>query len=222
VSADVIGKHYRYRKYLVIIPERIPSLHLSTLHFSPIAMSGGRSFTLASRPSKLAVVQTELVLTTLQRKHADVDFGTRYISSTGDKNQTDALYLMGGKSVWTEELEAALLDGSVDLVVHSLKDVPTTLPAGMEIGAILEREDPLDGLVVKGDLLFKTLDDLPDGSVIGTSSLRRVAQLRRSRPGLKFIDVVSFMYPHNRIHAQSERRFFLIQRGNMYDFDISG
>jgi len=179
-------------------------------------MSGGRSFTLASRPSKLAVVQTELVLTTLQSKHVDVDFKTRYISSAGDKNQTDALYLMGGKSVWTEELEAALLDGSVDLVVHSLKDVPTTLPTGMEIGAILEREDPADGLVVKDGLPFRSLDDLPDGSVIGTSSLRRVAQLKRSYPGLKFIDVVSLMCSQNRIHAQSVRYFFLVQRGNMY------
>ena len=156
-------------------------------------MSGSRSFTLASRPSKLAVVQTELVLTTLQSKHADTGFKTRYISSAGDKNQTDALYLMGGKSVWTEELEAALLDGSVDLLVHSLKDVPTALPAGVEIGAILEREDPVDGLVVKDGLPFRSLDDLPDGSVIGTSSLRRVAQLKRSNPRLKFIDVVSLI-----------------------------
>ena len=179
-------------------------------------MNGGRSFTLASRPSKLAVVQTESVLTALQSKREDVVFKTRYISSSGDKNQTDALYLMGGKSVWTEELEAALLDGSVDLVVHSLKDVPTTLPAGMEIGAILEREDPVDGLVVKDGLPFRTLDDLPDGSVIGTSSLRRIAQLKRSRPGLKFIDGVSLLHSCNRIHAQPTRRFFLIQRGNMY------
>ena len=173
-------------------------------------MSGGRPFTLASRPSKLAVIQTESVLTTLQNKHVDIDFKTRYISSAGDKNQTDALYLMGGKSVWTEELEAALLDGSVDLVVHSLKDVPTTLPSGMEIGAILERADPLDGLVMKDGLPFKTLDDLPEGSVIGTSSLRRVAQLRRSHPGIKFIDVVSLTSPHNLIHTQSVHRLFLI------------
>lgn len=179
-------------------------------------MSVGRPFTLASRPSKLAVVQTESVLTALQSKYADTDFKTRYISSTGDKNQTDALYLMGGKSVWTEELEVALLDGSVDLVVHSLKDVPTILPAGMEIGAILEREDPVDGLVVKDGLPFRTLDDLPDGSVIGTSSLRRVAQLRRSYPSLRFIDVVSLMYSHSRILAQPVCHFFLIQRGNMY------
>jgi len=186
-----------------------------TFYFSPIVMSG-RSFTLASRPSKLAVVQTELVLTTLQSEHVDVDFKTRYISSAGDKNQTDALYLMGGKSVWTGELEAALLDGSVDLIVHSLKDVPTTLPTGLEIGAILEREDPVDGLVVKDGLPFRSLDDLPDGSVIGTSSLRRVAQLKRSYPGLKFIDVVSLACSQSRIHAQSVRYFFLVQRGNMY------
>jgi len=223
VSASVADNNYRYHKYLVVItPGRIPSSHLLTFHFSPIVMSGGRSLTLASRPSKLAVVQTESVLTTLQSKHPDINFKTRYISSAGDKNQTDALYLMGGKSVWTEELEAALLDGSVDLVVHSLKDVPTTLPAGMEIGAILEREDPVDGLVMKDGLQFKTLDDLPDGSVIGTSSLRRVAQLRRSYPRFDFIDVVSPVSPYNRTHAQSACRFFLIKRGNMYDFDISG
>ena len=190
-------------------PESIPS-PLLTFHFFPIAMSGHRAFTLASRPSKLAVVQTESVLATLQSKHADMSFKTQYISSAGDKNQTDALYLMGGKSVWTEELEAALLDGSVDLVVHSLKDVPTALPAGMEIGAILERADPVDGLVVKDGLSFKTLGDLPDGSVIGTSSLRRVAQLRRSHPRLKFIDVVSLTCPYNQICAQEGRRFFLI------------
>jgi hydroxymethylbilane synthase len=166
-------------------------------------MSGGRTFTLASRPSKLAVVQTELVLTALHNQHPHIDLKTRYISSAGDKNQTDALYLMGGKSVWTEELEAALIDGSVDLVVHSLKDVPTTLPAGMEIGAILEREDPVDGLVMKDSLPFKTLGDLPDGSVIGTSSLRRVAQLRRAHPRLKYIDVVSPIHPNNTISTQA-------------------
>lgn len=163
----------------------------------------GRSFTLASRPSKLAVVQTESVLAVLLNKHADIDFKTRYISSAGDKNQTDALYLMGGKPVWTEELEAALLDGSVDLVVHSLKDVPTTLPAGMEIGAILERQDPVDGLVIKDGLPFKTLGDLPDGSAIGTSSLRRVAQLRRSFPRLKYIDVVSVVIPPQQSDTRS-------------------
>lgn len=189
-----------------------------TFHLPLITMSGGRSLTLASRPSKLAVIQTESVLAALQSGHTDMDLKTRYISSAGDKNQTDALYLMGGKSVWTEELEAALLDGSVDLLVHSLKDVPTTLPAGVEIGAMLEREDPADALVMKDGLSFKTLNDLPDGSVIGTSSLRRVAQLRRSHPKLKYIDVVSLAFNQ----SVPRSTYTPIQRGNMYDADFSG
>ena len=215
VSADITVNSYQCCENLIVT---IIHRHTFDFYFSPILMSGGRPFTLASRPSKLAVIQTESVLATLQNKHANINFKTRYISSAGDKNQTDALYLMGGKSVWTEELEAALLDGSVDLVVHSLKDVPTTLPSGMEIGAILERADPLDGLVMKDGLPFKTLDELPDGSVIGTSSLRRVAQLRRSHPGFKFIDVVSLTRPRNRVCAQSLRRFFSSRGGTCMIF----
>ena len=113
-----------------------------------------------------------------------------------------------GKSLWTDELEAALLrppqsagevttseDGEstarVDMLVHCLKDMPTSLPEGCELGAILEREDPVDSLVVKEGLPYKSLDDLPNGSVVGTSSIRRVAQLRRHYPKLQFQDVVS-------------------------------
>ena len=76
------------------------------------------------------------------------------------------------------------------MLVHSLKDVPTTLPDGCELGAILKREDPVDSLVMKTGLDYKSLDELPDGSVVGTSSVRRVAQLRRLYPKLKFADVV--------------------------------
>lgn len=116
------------------------------------------------------------------------------MSTQGDKNQSQALYLMNGKSFWTQELEAALLEGGIDLIVHSLKDMPTSLPEGCELAAILEREDPTDCLVVKEGLSYKRLEDLPDGSVVGTSSVRRVAQLRRKFPKLVFVDVVS---PHN-------------------------
>lgn len=75
--------------------------------------------------------------------------------------------------------------------MHSLKDVPTEFPAGCELGAVLEREDPSDALVVKEGLGYRSLEEFPDGSVIGTSSVRRVAQLRRRFPKLKFADVVS-------------------------------
>lgn len=112
------------------------------------------------------------------------------MSTAGDKNQSQALYLLGGKALWTKELEVALQDGTVDILVHSLKDVPTTLPSGFQLGAILEREDPADSLVVKQGKPWKSLDDLPDGSVVGTSSVRRVAQLKRKFPKLQFSDVV--------------------------------
>lgn len=152
-----------------------------------------RRFVIGSRASKLAVVQAELVYEALKQLHppSSATFALSYMRTEGDKNQTQALYLMGGKALWTKELEVALLEGEVDLIVHCLKDIPTQLPDGCELGAILEREDPSDCLVVKEGLPYKTLDELPEGSVIGTSSVRRVAQLRRKYPKLKFADVVS-------------------------------
>lgn len=89
----------------------------------------------------------------------------------------------------------ALAAGAVDAIVHSLKDLPTTLPEGFMLGAVIEREDPRDALVIKNGLPYMTLDELPAGSVIGTSSIRRVAQLRRKYPGLVFSDVVSTPAP---------------------------
>jgi hydroxymethylbilane synthase len=112
------------------------------------------------------------------------------MSTAGDKNQSQALYMLGGKALWTKELEVALKEHAVDMLVHSLKDVPTTLPEGCFLGAIMEREDPVDSLVVKRGLPWRSLEDLPEGSTIGTSSVRRVAQLRRKFPKLKFSDVV--------------------------------
>ncbi|EKM83666.1 hypothetical protein AGABI1DRAFT_110307 [Agaricus bisporus var. burnettii JB137-S8] len=156
-----------------------------------------RNFVLASRASQLAQVQTNIVLASLQKQfpsqqgddQAGQTFSTSFMSTAGDKNQSQALYLLGGKALWTKELEVALQDGTVDILVHSLKDVPTTLPSGFQLGAILEREDPADSLVVKQGKPWKSLDDLPDGSVVGTSSVRRVAQLKRKFPKLQFSDV---------------------------------
>lgn len=159
--------------------------------------SPARTFVLASRASQLAQIQTNIVLGSLQALHPPTDdpsvpkFSTSFMSTAGDKNQSQALYLLGGKALWTKELEVALKEDQVDMLVHSLKDVPTTLPEGCVIGAILEREDPVDSLVMKKCVQWKTLDDLPIGSAVGTSSVRRVAQLKRLYPGLKFLDVVS-------------------------------
>lgn len=146
---------------------------------------------LASRASTLAQVQTNSVLDALRAAHPHLEFETSFMTTEGDKNQTQALYLLGGKSLWTKELEVSLLQGDVDILVHCLKDMPTSLPEGCELGAIMEREDPTDSLVVKRGLPYTCLEDIPDGSVIGTSSVRRVAQLRRKFPKLVFQDVVS-------------------------------
>ncbi|KAG8907486.1 porphobilinogen deaminase [Tulasnella sp. 403] len=154
---------------------------------TPVA---NRTFVIGSRASKLAVIQAEIVQDALKALHPTTSFTLSLMTTEGDKNQSQALYLMGGKALWTKELEVGLLDGSIDLIVHSLKDVPTSLPDGCELGAILEREDPNDCLVVKDGLEYKYLEDLPDGSVIGTSSVRRVAQLRRLFPKLKFADIL--------------------------------
>jgi len=153
-----------------------------------------RRIVLASRSSQLAQIQTNIVLDVLKCAFPDRAFGTAFMSTQGDKNQSQALYLLGGKSLWTKELEVALLEGEVDILVHSLKDVPTVLPEGCVLGAILEREHGEDSLVVKkgytaGGKAVHRLDDLPAGAVVGTSSVRRVAQLKRRYPGLVFKDV---------------------------------
>ncbi|KAF8588486.1 porphobilinogen deaminase [Ramaria rubella] len=154
---------------------------------SPPALQ--KPIVIASRASKLAQIQTYIVRDALQALYPSLPFEVALMSTEGDKNQSQALYVLGGKSLWTKELEVALLESDVDILVHSLKDVPTVLPDGCELGAILEREDPADSLVVKKDLPYKTLQDLPDGSVVGTSSVRRVAQLKRKFPKLIFKDV---------------------------------
>ncbi|TFK30670.1 porphobilinogen deaminase [Coprinopsis marcescibilis] len=157
--------------------------------------SSPRTFVIAARASQLAQAQANIVLDKLQSIYTDPSdptrpkFATSFMSTAGDKNQTQALYLVGGKALWTKELEVALKDREVDMLVHSLKDVPTTLPEGCLLGAILEREDPVDSLVVKSGKPWKSLDDLPAGSVVGTSSVRRIAQLKRKYPHLKYLDV---------------------------------
>lgn len=159
-----------------------------------------RTFTLASRASKLAQIQTFIARDQLIAAYPQKSFDTLFMSTEGDKNQSQALYLLGGKALWTKELEVSLKEKEVDMIVHSLKDVPTTLPDGCEIGAILEREEPVDSLIMKEGLSYRSLDDLPAGSVIGTSSVRRVAQLRKTYPLLKFADVVRYIRYFSHIH----------------------
>ncbi len=109
--------------------------------------------------------------------------------TTGDKRLDEPLSEIGAKGLFTRELEAALAAETVDCCVHSLKDLPTESPAGLTIGAVLEREDPRDVLVVNDAIAAAGLADLPRGSRVGTSSLRRRAQLRHARPDLDVVDL---------------------------------
>jgi hydroxymethylbilane synthase len=144
---------------------------------------------IGTRRSALAVIQAEMVLADLKKSHPEVQYEIHAMSTMGDKNQVTALHEFGAKSLWTHELEAQLLEGKLDIIVHCLKDMPTQLPPKCVIGCIMEREDPRDAVVMKASLDYKTLLDLPAGSVVGTSSVRRSAQVKRLYPHLKFKDV---------------------------------
>ena len=132
---------------------------------------------IASRGSQLALWQARWV--SAQLTAAGHECRIEIIKTTGDKITDVPLAQVGSKGLFPKEIEEALLDGRADLAVHSLKDLPTALPEGLVLAAVPEREDPRDAVV------GKPLADLPDGARVGTSSLRRAAQLRHLRPDLQ-------------------------------------
>jgi hydroxymethylbilane synthase len=152
-------------------------------------MSLNRTVRIASRKSQLALVQTHWVQGELQKKFPDYSFEVIEMSTTGDIILDVPLAKVGDKGLFTKELEVQMLDGKADFAVHSLKDLPTNLPEGLMLGCVTEREDPADALVVHENFKQYQLATLPEGSVIGTSSLRRLAQLRHHYPHLSFKDV---------------------------------
>jgi hydroxymethylbilane synthase len=139
-----------------------------------------RPLIIGSRGSKLALWQAEQARARLQALNPQLDVHIEIIKTTGDV-KNDPLSVIGGKGMFTKELEDALLDGRIDLAVHSLKDLPTILPDGLSIAAICEREDPRDALVLRARSENGSLLHLPQGAVVGTSSQRRLAQLKALR-----------------------------------------
>lgn len=149
-----------------------------------------RPLVIGSRGSKLALWQAEQAKARLFELHPEVDVRIEIIKTTGDV-KTDPLSVIGGKGVFTKELEDALLDGRIDLAVHSLKDLPTILPDVLAISAICQRDDPRDALVVRDELKARagSILNLPEQAVVGTSSQRRVAQLKSLRSDVVVKDV---------------------------------
>jgi hydroxymethylbilane synthase len=147
-----------------------------------------RPLIIGSRGSKLALWQAEEARARLQSLNPQLAVHIEIIKTTGDV-KNDPLSVIGGKGVFTKELEDALLDGRIDLAVHSLKDLPTILPEGLSISAICEREDARDALVLRSGSKNGSLMHLSQGAVVGTSSQRRLAQLKALRSDVTVRDL---------------------------------
>ena len=145
---------------------------------------------IGSRGSKLALTQTRLVQAELNHLNPELEIRIEIISTSGDVSN-EPLSVIGGKGVFTKELEQALLTGRIDLAVHSLKDLPTVIPEGLQLAAIGRREDPRDALLIRSELAGESdsLDSLHQDARIGTSSTRRLAQLKYLRPGANVQDL---------------------------------
>ncbi len=136
---------------------------------------------IGSRESKLAVTQAEIVKEMIEKAYPDAEVSIVTMKTTGDKILNRSLDQIGGKGLFVKELDQALREGTIDLSVHSLKDMPMELPEDLPLLAFTKREDPRDALILKKDI-----DEVPSGGVIGTSSKRRMIQLKTLYPECKF------------------------------------
>jgi len=146
---------------------------------------------IGSRKSQLALIQTEWVKQCLSELHPHLTFEIKTMDTHGDKVLDVSLSKIGDKGLFTKELEDMMLSGDIDLAVHSLKDIPTRLPEGLKLGAITKRYNTSDAFIAnsKKHGAKCQLKDLPKGALIGSSSLRRVAQLKKKYPYLEFKDI---------------------------------
>ena len=141
---------------------------------------------IATRKSPLALWQAHYVSDMLKHHHPDLQIELVTMVTQGDKILDTPLAKVGGKGLFVKELETGMLEGRADIAVHSMKDVPVEFPSGLHLAVICQREDPRDAFVSNN---FNTLDELPQGAILGTSSLRRQSQIAALRPDLNIIDL---------------------------------
>lgn len=141
---------------------------------------------IGTRKSNLALIQAQIVIQELKKYYPEMEYIIVPVTTTGDKILDKNLYDIGGKALFLKELEEKLLDNTIDIAVHSLKDVPGVLPPELEILAVLEREDYRDCFV---SFQYKSIEEMPHGAIIGTSSVRRKVIIKQIRPDL---EIVSF------------------------------
>lgn len=156
---------------------------------SATVSSPPRTIRIGSRSSQLALVQTHWVQAELQKAYPDRTFEIHTMATQGDKILDVALAKIGDKGLFTKELEVGMLQQEIDFAVHSLKDLPTNLPDSLVLGVVTERENPADAVVFHEKYRDAQIENLPPGAVVGTSSLRRLAQLRHHYPHLTFKDI---------------------------------
>ena len=156
-------------------------------------MKNNRKIRIGTRGSRLALTQAGRARDRLASAHPETAFELEIIKTTGDRLKSAPLSVIGGQGVFTKELQDALADGRIDLAVHSLKDLPSHTPDALVIAAVPEREDPRDALVLPvadgAQKTINSLDELPRGSNVGTSSPRRLAQLKHARPDLRITEL---------------------------------
>ena len=140
-----------------------------------------------TRGSNLALVQTNWVVDQLKKENPGVEFEVKIIKTKGDLIKDLPLDKIGDKGLFVKEIEKSLLDGEIDMAVHSMKDMPSYLPEGLKFAHCPKREDPRDALIFKEG--YKSLDDLPQGARIGTGSKRRKYQLLKHRPDLEIVPI---------------------------------
>ncbi len=141
---------------------------------------------IATRKSPLALWQANHVRDALQARHPELEIELVTMTTQGDKILDTPLAKVGGKGLFVKELETGMLEGRADLAVHSMKDVPVEFPQGLGLAAVLPREDPRDALISND---YSSIETLPQGARVGTSSLRRQCQIRRMRPDLEVLDL---------------------------------
>ena len=145
------------------------------------------TFRIGTRKSQLALWQAEFVKAELEKAYPHMRVELVTMDTEGDRKLEVSLSSVAGKGFFTAEIEERLYNGQIDIAVHSLKDLPTELPEGLEIGTYCVREDPRDAFLSKDGVTH--LEDLPQGAKVGTSSLRRIAQLRRFRPDIECVEI---------------------------------
>ena len=140
-----------------------------------------KNITIASRESPLAIWQAEHIKSKINQLHPDIKINIKGFKTQGDILLNQSLATIGGKGLFIKELEQALLDKKADLAVHSMKELPMDIPDEFQLTAITERGDPRDAFISNN---FNSLDDMPKGTIVGTSSLRRQSQIKATRPDL--------------------------------------